>query len=77
MVVAPLFSYLLSVVLIIFGKKLIVYHILIAVMVVIITYLASKKIKFYAILIYVAMLIYSANGYNTLHYFVCLFCFIY
>ena len=76
MVVAPLFSYLLSVVLIIFGKKLIVYHILIAVMVVIITYLASKKIKFYAILIYVAMLIYSANGYNTFTLF-CLFILLY
>lgn len=65
MVIGPIFPYLLSIILNIFGKKLIIYHIVVALMVGAITYLASKKIKIYAILIYLAMLIYSSNGYNT------------
>ena len=65
MVIGPIFPYFLSIILTIFGKKLIVYHIVVALMVVAITYLASKKIKIYSILIYLAMLIYSSNGYNT------------
>lgn len=65
MVIGPIFPYFLSIVLNVFGKKLIIYHIVVALMVGVITYLASKKIKIYAILIYLAMLIYSSNGYNT------------
>jgi len=65
MVVGPVFPYLLSIILSIFGKKLIVYHVVIALMVTAITFMAAKKIKFYSILIYVALLIYSINGYNT------------
>lgn len=65
MVIGPIFPYFLSIILNIFGKKLIVYHIVLALMVGAITYLASKKIKIYAILIYLSMLIYSSNGYNT------------
>lgn len=76
MVVTPFFPYLLSVILRIFGKKLIVYHIFIALMVVAITYMASKKIKFYSILIFLALLIYSTNGYNTFTLF-CLFILLY
>ena len=65
MVIGPIFPYILSVILSIFGKKLIVYHIFVALMVGAITYLASRKINFFSILIYLAMLIYSSNGYNT------------
>lgn len=65
LVVPPFFPYLLSVVFGIFGKKLIIYHIVIAMMVLGIVILASRKIKWYSILIYLAMLIYSINGYNT------------
>lgn len=65
MVVGPVFPYLLSIVLGIFGKKLLIYHIVIAIMVVIISYLASKRIGWYSLLIYVALLVYSINGYNT------------
>lgn len=65
MVITPFFPYLLSIVLSIFGKKLLIYHIFIAFIVVLITYLASKKLKIYSILIYIALLIYSTNGYNT------------
>lgn len=65
MVIGPIFPYFLSIILSIFGKKLIIYHIVVGLMVGVITYLASKKIKIYAILIYLAMLIYSSNGYNT------------
>ena len=65
MVITPFFPYLLSVILSILGKKLIVYHVVIAVMITVITFLAFRKIKFYSLLIYVALLIFSLNGYNT------------
>ena len=65
MVIGPIFPYFLAIILTVFGKKLIVYHIVLALMVASITYLASKKIKVYSILIFLAMLIYSSNGYNT------------
>ena len=44
MVVPPLFSYITSIVLWLFGERLLVYHIFIAVLVVAITYLAFQKI---------------------------------
>lgn len=65
MVITPLFPYLLSIILNLFGKKLIIYHIVIAIMITTITLLASKKIKYYSLLIYISLLIYSLNGYNT------------
>ena len=66
MIVPPLFPYLLAVLLAIFSEKLIVYHIFMAIITVIITFVASKKIGLYAILIYLNMLIYYANGYNVM-----------
>ncbi|MCI6265686.1 MAG: hypothetical protein MR598_02430 [Erysipelotrichaceae bacterium] len=64
MIIPPLFPYITAGILFIFGKKLIVYHILMAVLVTGITYLASKKIGWYSFLIYSCLLIYSTNGYN-------------
>lgn len=65
MVVSPLFSYVTSIILWLFGEKLMVYHIFIAVLVVGITYLAFRKIGWHSLLIYVALLIYATNGYNV------------
>ena len=65
MVITPLFPYLLSFIFKIFGSKLIIYHILIAFIIVGITYLAYKKIGIYSTLIFIALLIFSSNGYNT------------
>ena len=66
MVITPLFPYILSFILKIFGSKLIVYHIFIAFIIVSITYLAYTKIGIYSILIYISLLIFSSNGYNTI-----------
>ena len=65
LIVPPLFPYLTAIILAIFGKKLIVYYILIAIITTTITYITSKKIGWNAILVYVALLIYASNGYNT------------
>lgn len=65
MVITPFFPYIVSLILGVFGKKLIVYHVLISGMITFITYLASKKIKIYSLLIYVSLLIFAINGYNT------------
>lgn len=65
LIVPPLFPYLTSIVIGIFGEKLFVYYAFIAVISTSISYLAYKKIGFYSILIYISLLIYSSNGYNT------------
>ena len=65
MIIPPLFPYLLSIILKIFGEKLIVYYIFVAIIVSTITYLSYKKIGIYAISIYLLLLVYSTNGYNT------------
>lgn len=65
MIVPPIFPYLTAIVIRIFGEKLIVYYAFIAVIVTSITFLASKKIGWNASLIYISLLIYSSNGYNT------------
>ena len=70
MIIPPLFSYLVALVLKIFGEKLIVYHIFLACLVTEITYLSYKKIGWYSILIYIALLIYCTNGYNLFTLFV-------
>lgn len=65
LIVPPLFPYITSVVIGVFGKKIIVYYAFIAIISTSITFLASKKIGLYSSLIYLSMLIYSSNGYNT------------
>lgn len=71
MIIPPLFSYILALFLGILGKKLIVYHLMIALMIVGITYLCYQKIGFYAMVIYLLLLIYPYTGYNMF----CLFLF--
>ena len=64
MIIPPFFPYFLSAFLTIFGKRLIVYHFLLSLLSVIITYFCFRKIGIRAIAIYVLLLIYPYNGYN-------------
>ncbi len=64
MIIPPLFSYLLAVVLKIFGRRLIVYHFVIAGFVVGITYLGYRKLGLKAFIIYLLLLFYPYIGYN-------------
>lgn len=64
MIIPPLFSYLLALVLAILGKKLIVYHFVIALIIVFITWLSYKKIGKNALIIYFLLLVYPYTGYN-------------
>lgn len=65
MIIPPLFPTILSGILFIFGEKLIVYYAIIGIIVSSITYLAFKKIGLNAIIIFLLLLVYSTNGYNT------------
>ena len=69
MIVPPLFHYVLSLFLLFFGKKLLVYHIVIALLVVGITYIAYRKVGFRAIGIYFLLLVYPYIGYNIFSLF--------
>lgn len=73
MVVGPAFPYFLAFILNVLGKKLIVYHLIIAIMIACITYLSSIKINYYSILIFTTLMIFPNNGYNV---FTLLFLFI-
>lgn len=64
MIIPPLFNYLLVPILSIFGKKLIVYHFVIATFITTITFLSYKKIGKCAIILYLLLLIYPYTGYN-------------
>lgn len=64
MIIPPLFSYLLALIIGIFGKKLIIYHIVVAFLITSITFLSYKKIGKCAIIIYALLLIYPYTGYN-------------
>lgn len=65
MIIPPLFNYLLSIFLLIFGSKLLVYHFVIALIITVIFYFSYKKIGKLAFLIYLLMLIYPYVGYNV------------
>lgn len=69
MIIPPLFPYITSIILAIFGEKIFIYYAFIAVITVTITYIAYKKIGYNAILIYLLLLVYSSNGYNTITLF--------
>ena len=71
LIIPPLFPYLFSLVLMIFGKKLLVYHLFLAFMATSITYLSFKKIGISAIALYALLLTYPYTGYNVF----CLFIF--
>ena len=64
MIVPPLFAYITALFLKICGKKLIVYHVLVAIIIAIITYISYKKIGKLALIIYLLLLIYPYTGYN-------------
>ena len=65
MIIPPLFPYFLSLILGIFGKKLLVYHILLVIMGLIITFISYQRIGFRAIALYCLYLIYPYTGYNS------------
>lgn len=65
MIIPPLFHYFLANILLIFGSKLIIYHILLSLMIVVISYMCYKKIGIKAIGIYLLLLIYPYVGYNV------------
>ena len=71
MIVPPFFHYIVSLFVIIFGNHLLVYHCIIAFIVVSITYLSYRKVGFLSLVIYCFLLIYPYTGYNTF----CLFLF--
>ena len=64
MIITPMFSYIVALFLMIFGKHFIIYHILISLMIIGITVLSYKKIGYSAIAIYFLLLIYPFTGYN-------------
>ena len=66
MIITPLFPYLLSLLIFIFGNKLILYYIFIAALTVLTTYIVSKKIGYKSIIIYLLLLVLHDLGYNVL-----------
>ena len=64
MIITPLYIYLLGGVLKIFGSHLLVYHFVLALSIVLITYISYKTIGKKAIVIYILPLIYPYTGYN-------------
>lgn len=69
MIIPPLFAYITALVLKIFGEKLLIYHILTAVIILGISYISSKKIGIMAFVIYLLLLIYPYTGYNMFSLF--------
>ena len=69
MIIPPLFAYITALVLKIFGEKLLIYHILTAIIILGITYISSKKIGIMAFTIYFLLLIYPYTGYNMFSLF--------
>ena len=65
MIIPPVFPYLVSIFLKLFGCKLIVYHIFIAALCVGCVWTSYSKIGFKAICLYFFVLIYPFTGYNT------------
>ena len=64
MIVPPLFPYLCVPIFLIFGKKLIIYHIIIAFLTTAIFFITSKKIGYKALAIELLILFYPYAGYN-------------
>lgn len=69
MIIPPLFAYITALVLKMFGKSLLVYHIFTALIIFGISYLSSKKIGKGAVSIYFFLLIYPYTGYNMFSLF--------
>lgn len=64
MIIPPLFSYVTAFFIAILGKKLIVYHLMMALIITIITISCYQKIGKKALIIYLLLLIYPYTGYN-------------
>lgn len=64
MIITPLYIYLFGGILKIFGSHLIVYHFVLALSILLITYISYKSIGKKAIVIYILPLIYPYTGYN-------------
>ena len=69
MIIPPLFAYMTAFILKIFGKKLLIYHILTAFIIIGITYVSAKKIGKMSFIIYLLLLIYPYTGYNMFSLF--------
>ena len=65
MIIPPLFSYIVAFILKIFGSKLIVYHFILASIILLILFISYKSIGIKACVIYLLLLIYPYIGYNT------------
>lgn len=74
MIIPPVFPYFMAFILTFFGEKLIVYHVLVALMVVLVSFLGYRKIGVRSIFIYLFLLIYPYTGYNM--FVLCLFMFL-
>jgi len=64
MIITPLFSYVVAIFLGVFGEYLIIYHIIISLIIVIITFISYRKIGISAVIVYLLLLIYPFTGYN-------------
>ena len=73
LIIPPFFCYFLSFFLKIFGNYLIIYHVVIMLMVIGITYFVFLKVGFRSLVIYFFLLIYPFTGYNVF----CLFLFMF
>ena len=69
MIIPPLFPYLLSFLLFIFGKYLLIYHLFMIFLIIGITYISYRKFGLVAISIYFILLIYPYIGYNIFSLF--------
>lgn len=65
MIVPPLFSYLLAGFFLLFGCHLLVYHFVIAIMIVFIFFISYRSFGNWAFIIYLLLLIYPYTGYNV------------
>ena len=71
MIILPLFPYILSFFITIFGNHLYIYHLLLSFLIVMITFFSFNKVKFKTIALLCTILIYPYTGYNIF----CLFLF--
>ena len=69
MVVPPLFPFLISIFINIFGNHMIIYHVVLSIIITVITYFSYKKIGYGALGVYILLLVYPSNGYNTFSLF--------
>ncbi|MBR3161892.1 MAG: hypothetical protein IKF19_04095 [Bacilli bacterium] len=69
MIITPLFPYLLSILILFFGHKLILYYIFISILIVLTSYICYKKIGYKSIAVFFLLLAIHELGYNVLALF--------